>query len=87
MQLSAAKSKFKARIYLPLYCYWPAGLIAIIAFMLYTISMYWTINYYVTSDGICPVKEFIDLLSAESKAKFVYIADLLEEYGLKVKEP
>jgi hypothetical protein len=49
--------------------------------------MYWTINYYVTSDGICPVKEFIDLLSAESKAKFVYIADLLEEYGLKVKEP
>ncbi len=49
--------------------------------------MNWTINYYVTSDGKCPVKKFIDLLSAESKAKFVFIADLLEEYGLKVKEP
>lgn len=40
-----------------------------------------------TSDGKCPVKEFIDLLSAEGKAKYVFIADLLEEYGLKVKEP
>ena len=49
--------------------------------------MNWTIKYYMTSDGKCPVKEFIDLLSAESKAKFVFIADLLEEYGLKVKEP
>ena len=49
--------------------------------------MNWTIKYYMTSDGKCPVKEFIDLLSAESKAKYVFIADLLEEYGLKVKEP
>ena len=64
-----------------------AKLIVIIALMLYTIPMNWTISYYVTSDGKCPVKEFIDLLSAESKAKFVFIADLLEEYGLKVKEP
>jgi len=40
-----------------------------------------------TSDGKCPVKEFIDLLSAESKAKYMFIADLLEEYGLKVKGP
>ena len=87
MQLSAAKSKFKSVIYLLLYCYWPAGLIAIIALLLYTIPMNWTIKYYMTSDGKCPVKEFIDLLSAESKAKFVFIADLLEEYGLKVKEP
>jgi len=27
------------------------------------------------------------LLSAESKANFVFIADLLEDYGLKVREP
>jgi len=87
VQLSAAKSKFKSGIYLLLYCYWPDGLIAIIALLLYTIPMNWTIKYYMTSDGKCPVKEFIDLLSAESKAKFVFIADLLEEYGLKVKEP
>jgi phage-related protein len=47
----------------------------------------WTIEYYVTSDGKCPVKEFIDLLSHESKAKYVFITDLLEDYGLNVKEP
>lgn len=55
--------------------------------MLYTISMNWTIKYYMTSDGKCSVKKFIDLISAESKAKYVFIADLIEEYGLKVKEP
>lgn len=49
--------------------------------------MSWAIEYYVTSDGKCPVKEFIDLLSPESKAKYVFIADLLEEYGLQVKAP
>jgi hypothetical protein len=49
--------------------------------------MHWTIEYYVTSDGKCPVKEFIDRLSPESKAKYVFIADLLENYGLKVREP
>lgn len=49
--------------------------------------MHWTIEYYVTSDGKRPVKEFIDRLSAESKAKHVFIADLLENYGLKVREP
>lgn len=49
--------------------------------------MDWTIEYYVTTEGRCPVKEFIDSLSPESKAKYVFIADLLEEYGLRVKEP
>ena len=49
--------------------------------------MNWTMQYYETSDGTCPVKEFIDLLSPESKAKYVFIADLLEDYGLKVREP
>jgi len=41
----------------------------------------------VTSDGKCPVKEFIDLLSPESKAKYIFVTDLLEDYGLKVKKP
>ena len=49
--------------------------------------MGWTIQYYVTSDGKCPVKEFIDMLSYESKAKYVFIADLLEDCGLTVREP
>ncbi len=49
--------------------------------------MDWTIEYYQTADGKCPVREFIDLLSAESKAKYVFIADLLGEYCSRVKEP
>lgn len=49
--------------------------------------MRWTIQYYVRSGEKCPVKEFIDQLSPESKAKYIFIADLLEEYGLKVREP
>ncbi len=49
--------------------------------------MEWTIEYYQTGDGKCPINEFIDLLPAESKAKYVFIADLLGEYGLRVKEP
>jgi len=47
----------------------------------------WTIEYYKTLGGKCPVKEFIDSLSPESKAKYIFIADLLEEYGIGVKEP
>ena len=49
--------------------------------------MDWTIEYYETPGGKCPVKEFIDSLSPESKAKYIFIADLLEEYGIGVKEP
>lgn len=49
--------------------------------------MKWVIEYYTSSDGKCPVNEFIDSLSSESKAKYLFIADLLEEFGLDVKEP
>ena len=49
--------------------------------------MIWAIDYYITGNGKCPVQEFLDALSPESKAKFIFIADLLEEYGLNVKEP
>ena len=47
----------------------------------------WVIEYYVTTEGKSPVKEFIASLSPESKAKYIFIADLLEEYGIGVKEP
>lgn len=49
--------------------------------------MQWKIEYYETAEKISPVKEFIDSLSPESKAKYIFIADLLEEYGIVVKEP
>lgn len=55
--------------------------------MLYTKCMQWSIEYYVTENGKSPARDFIDALSAESKAKFIFIADLLTEYGLNVREP
>jgi hypothetical protein len=55
--------------------------------VLYSKTVNWTIEYYVTAEGKSAVKEFIDSISPESKAKYVFIADLLEEYGLRVKEP
>jgi phage-related protein len=55
--------------------------------MLYIGAMEWSIEYYVADNGKSPAKDFIDSLSAESKAKFIFIADLLAEYGLNVREP
>ncbi len=49
--------------------------------------MKWSIEYYVAENGKSPVRDFIDSLSAASKAKFIFIADLLTEYGLNVREP
>ncbi len=49
--------------------------------------MQWSIEYYVAASGKSPVKEFIDSLSPASKAKFIFVADLLTEYGLNVREP
>lgn len=49
--------------------------------------MQWSIEYYSEESGKSPVKDFIDSLSPESKAKFIFIADLLTEYGLSVREP
>jgi phage-related protein len=49
--------------------------------------MQWAIEYFVSESGKSPVEDFVDSLSAESKAKFIFIADLLSEYGLSVREP
>lgn len=49
--------------------------------------MQWKIEYYISENGKCPVKDFIDALSPESKAKYIFIADLLTDYGLNVREP
>lgn len=49
--------------------------------------MAWEIEYYVTENGKCPIKEFVDSLSPQGKAKYVFVADLLEEYGILVREP
>lgn len=49
--------------------------------------MSWAIEYYATAKGKSPVRDFIDSLSPESKAKYIFIANLLGEYGIGVKEP
>lgn len=49
--------------------------------------MDWTIEYYVTPEGKCPIQEFINSLSAEGQAKYIFITRLLTEYGIHVKEP
>ena len=49
--------------------------------------MEWVIEYYVTDNGKYPVKDFVDSLSPEGKAKYIFISDLLEQYGIAVREP
>ena len=50
-------------------------------------AMEWVIEYYVTDKGKYPVKDFVDGLSPEGKAKYIFISDLLEQYGIAVREP
>lgn len=38
--------------------------------------MDWTIEYYVTPEGRCPIREFIDSLSVEGQAKYIFITRL-----------
>ena len=47
----------------------------------------WEIEYYQTGAGTVPVTEFIDALSPQVKAKFIRSLELLEEYGLLLREP
>ena len=50
-------------------------------------AMEWVIEYYVTDNGKYPVKDFVDSLSPVGKAKYIFISDLLEQYGIAVREP
>lgn len=47
----------------------------------------WAIEYYQTATGSVPVAEFIDSLSSQAKAKFIRSLELLEQYGLLLREP
>ncbi len=49
--------------------------------------MSWEIEYYVTNRGNCPVKEFVDSLSPEGKARYIFITKLMKDYGINVREP
>jgi phage-related protein len=45
------------------------------------------VRLYEQDNGNCPVVEFIDSLSAKEKAKILRDIDLLEELGIKAREP
>lgn len=43
--------------------------------------MHFTVQFYETSDGKCPVQEFIDSLEPKMGAKVLSILEILEEKG------
>ena len=47
----------------------------------------WEIEYYQSTGGSVPVTEFVDRLLPQPKAKFIRSLELLEEYGLLLREP
>ncbi len=47
----------------------------------------WSIEYYQSEAGRCPVEEFIDSLDAKSKARVARTLDLLEEFGVDLGMP
>jgi len=47
----------------------------------------WEIDYYQTAAGSVPVAEFVGSLSPQAKAKFIRSLELLEQYGLLLREP
>ena len=47
----------------------------------------WELEYFKTTAGSVPVAEFIDALSPQAKAKFIRSLELLEQYGLLLREP
>jgi phage-related protein len=47
----------------------------------------WEIEYYETAAGSVPVAEFVDDLAPQVQAKFIRSLELLEQYGLLLREP
>lgn len=49
--------------------------------------MTWRITFYEDEKGKVPVKQFVDGLPESAQGKFIFIVDLLEKYGIEVREP
>lgn len=47
----------------------------------------WSIDYYRSEAGRCPVEEFVDSLDTKSKARVARTLDLLEEFGTALGMP
>lgn len=46
-----------------------------------------TIHFYRTSTGACPVEQFLESLNVKMRAKALYSLEILEEFGCNLKEP
>jgi len=49
--------------------------------------MNWQINYYFTSNGKAPVKEWLDSIGNEPKAEIFRVLELLSKYGTELGLP
>ncbi len=49
--------------------------------------MNWTIEYFCTESGRCPVKDLVDSLPDEAQAKALFVIDLLQMKGIELREP
>ncbi len=49
--------------------------------------MEWQVNYYTQSDGVQPVKEWIDGLEMKLQLKIFRAFELLEQFNLDLKAP
>lgn len=47
----------------------------------------WSLIYYQSANGRCPVKEYLDNLGAKEAAKVTFDLDLLESLGLNLGAP
>jgi phage-related protein len=47
----------------------------------------WELVYYETASGRCPVREYLDDLSAHEAARVTFDLDLLEEFGIALGAP
>ena len=47
----------------------------------------WILEFYQSENGRSPVKEFVDELDAQSRAKVAKTLNLLEEYGIALGMP
>lgn len=46
-----------------------------------------TVDFYRTENGTCPVQEFLDSLNDKMRAKVLRMILLLEEHGTELREP
>lgn len=49
--------------------------------------MSFDVDFYIMSDGSCPMKEFLDSLDNKMRAKFLRTVMLLEQNGNELREP